>query len=63
MNILPKPTDYELYPNMNFKESLWENEKFKLASKIKELTLVWNISIKERNLFLEKILKVGIIQI
>jgi len=57
MNILPKPTNYELYPNMNFRGSLWENEKFKLASKIKELTLVWNISIKERNLLLEKNIK------
>ena len=48
MNILPEPTHLELYPNMNFKESRWENEKIKLADKIKEITLVWNVSYDER---------------
>ena len=48
MNILPEPTHLELYPNMNYKESGWENEKIKLADKIKEITLVWNISYDER---------------
>lgn len=48
MNILPEPTHLELYPNMNYKESRWENEKIKLADKIKEITLVWNVSYDER---------------
>ena len=54
MSILPFPTHKELYPNMNNKESNWENEKMKLANTIKEITLVWNISYDERCRFLEK---------
>ncbi len=54
MEILPKPTHLELYPNMNYTESNWENEKIKLADKIKEITLVWNISYEERCNFLKK---------
>ncbi len=53
MNILPKPTHNELYPNMNYKESNWENEKISLANQIKEITLVWNISYDERCKFLQ----------
>ena len=53
MNILPKPTHNELYPNMNYKESNWENEKISLANQIKEITLVWNISYDERCNFLQ----------
>lgn len=48
MNIYPEPTHEELYPNMNYKESEWEIEKHKLAVKIKEITLVWNITYEER---------------
>lgn len=48
MNIYPEPTHEELYPNMNYKESEWEMEKHKLAFKIKEITLVWNITYEER---------------
>lgn len=44
----PKPNKIEMFPNMNYHETEWENEKNKLASKIKELTLVWNISYDER---------------
>lgn len=54
MNIFPKPTDIELYPNMNYKESVWEKEKYKLANRIKEITLVWNISYEERCNYLKK---------
>ena len=54
MNISPKPNYYELYPNMNNTNTEWENEKMKLANKIKEITLVWNISYEERCKFLEK---------
>ena len=42
------PSHKELYPNMNKKESEWENEKLILANKIKEITLVWNITYDER---------------
>lgn len=54
MKVKSEPTHHELYPNMNYKESNWENEKLKLANKIKEITLVWNISYDERCKFLEK---------
>lgn len=53
MEITPKPTHDELYPNMNYKESNWENEKISLANQIKEITLVWNISYDERCRFLK----------
>jgi hypothetical protein len=53
MKLLPRPTHFELYPNMNYKESEWENEKIKLAEKIKEITLVWNISFNERCEFIK----------
>lgn len=42
------PSHKELYPNMNNKDSDWENEKLKIANKIKEITLVWNITYDER---------------
>lgn len=54
MSIYPSPTHHELYPNMNNKESDWENEKYKLAERIKEITLVWNISYNDRCKFLKK---------
>jgi len=54
MKLLPLPTHKELYPNMNHKESDWENEKVKLANEIKEITLVWNITYDERCMFLDK---------
>lgn len=50
--IYPQPSVDELYPNMNYKENEWTNEKRTLAELIKEITLVWNISYNERcNLF------------
>ena len=54
MKILPKPSHKELYPNMNYKDSDWENEKMKLANEIKEITLIWNISFDERHEFLNR---------
>ena len=54
LHILPKPNSYELYPNMNYTNTEWENEKMKLATTIKEITLVWNISYEERCNCLEK---------
>lgn len=46
--IYPKPSIYELYPNMNIKTGPWYNEKKRLAELIKEITLVWNISYNKR---------------
>ena len=57
MNIDPYPSHNELYPNMNYTESDWENEKYKLANRIKEITLVWNISYEDRCTFLKKNIK------
>lgn len=46
--IFPEPSEIELYPNMNCKDTQWNNEKNKLATKIKEITLLWNISYEKR---------------
>ncbi len=47
--LFPNPSSIELYPNMNNKQSCWENEKKKLAYKLKEITLIWRISYTDRN--------------
>ena len=47
--LYPKPNCFELFPNMNHKQSSWENEKKKLAEQIKEITLIWRISYEDRN--------------
>ena len=54
MTILPEPSEIELYPNMNYSGGQWEKEKSKLAEKIKEITLVWNISYDDRCNYIEK---------
>ena len=54
--LLPKPSCIELYPNMNNKQSCWENEKKKLSEKIKEITLIWRISYQDRN----RLINIGI---
>ena len=56
LELYPKPSCMELYPNMNNKQSQWESEKQKLAEKIKEITLIWRISYLDRN----RLIKVGI---
>ena len=56
LELYPKPSCMELYPNMNNKQSLWESEKQKLAEKIKEITLIWRISYIDRN----RLIQVGI---
>ena len=53
-NILPKPSVKELYPNMNIKTGIWFNEKKYLAEKIKEITLVWNITYHKRCILFDK---------
>lgn len=49
ITLYPEPSCLELYPNMNNKQSRWENEKKKLANKIKEITLIWRVSYEDRN--------------
>ena len=56
LQLYPKPSCIELYPNMNNKQSSWESEKKKLAEKIKEMTLIWKISYEERN----RLISIGI---
>jgi len=47
--ILPKPSVYELYPNMsNNKDGKWRPLKKELAEELKELTLILNVGYKER---------------
>ena len=52
--LLPKPSVIELYPNMNIKYGNWNIEKKKLADEIEEITLVWNISYKNRCILIDK---------
>jgi len=52
--VLPKPSVNELYPNMNSKCGKWNNEKKKIADKIEEITVVWNISYKNRCNLIDK---------
>ena len=56
-SIYPEPSITELYPNMNYKHGRWQNEKRTLAELIKEITLIWNISYKERCNLLNKGIK------
>ena len=58
LTLLPKPSCIELYPNMNNKQSCWENEKKKLSEQLKEITLIWRISYEDRN----KLINIGITQ-
>lgn len=51
-SLYPEPTVIELYPNMNCKESEWFSEKCKIATEIKEITMIWNISYEKRNQFI-----------
>ncbi len=47
--LLPKPSINELYPNMKNKHAdIWKKYKLQIAEEINELTLIWNISYKNR---------------
>jgi len=49
--LLPKPTVPELYPNMkNNKDFEWRPIKNNIANKINELTMIWNVGVKNRNI-------------
>ena len=42
------PLPIELYPNMNYKNTEYQDEKKKIAEKIKEITMIWRISYEDR---------------
>jgi len=47
--LLPRPSVYELYPNMsNNKDGKWRPLKTELSEELKELTLILNVGHKER---------------
>lgn len=49
--IFPKPSINELYPFISSNNiNNWENAKIDIAKKLGELSLLWNIGIKHRNL-------------
>ena len=48
------PSRPELYPNMSIDSGRWNKEKIKIADQIGELTSIWNIGIKQRNLALKQ---------
>ena len=49
--LLPKPSHPNLYPNMkNLKDNEWRSVKNYLAEKMGELTSIWNIGIKNRQI-------------
>jgi hypothetical protein len=49
--VYPKPSVSELYPNMsNTKDEPYYNRKKKIAEKINELTLLWNVGYENRQI-------------
>jgi hypothetical protein len=52
--LFPQPSVRELYPNMNHKNEVWQHEKQGIAEVLKEITLVWSITLKQRNHLMEK---------
>lgn len=49
--LLPQPSIPELYPNMkNKNDSFWRPIKNQLANKINEITQIWNVGVKHRNI-------------
>lgn len=47
------PSRIELYPNMCIDSGHWMTEKKRIAEEIKEITLIWNCGIKNRNLAIQ----------
>ena len=47
------PSRKELYPNMCIESGSWMPEKRRLAEEIKEITLIWNCGIKNRNIAIQ----------
>jgi putative phage-type endonuclease len=53
-NIL-KPNRHELYPNMCCPNNYpWNDIKYKIAIQNNEISLIWNISVKDRNIALQQ---------
>jgi len=50
---LSPPSKIELYPNMCIDSGPWMKEKERIANELKEITLIWNCGIKNRNLAIE----------
>ena len=46
------PSRQELYPNMCIDSGQWNGEKRKIAERIGEMTCVWNVGVKHRNIAL-----------
>lgn len=46
---LSPPSIRELYPNMCVESYEWNDEKKKIALQLGELTLIWNVGVRERN--------------
>ena len=47
------PSRKELYPNMCVDSGKWNHEKKKIAIMLNELTTIWNVGVKHRNIALE----------
>ena len=47
------PSRRELYPNMCIESGPWMAEKRRIAEEIKEITLIWNCGIKNRNIAIQ----------
>ena len=47
------PSRKELYPNMCIESGAWMPEKRRIAEEIKEITLIWNCGIKNRNIAIQ----------
>jgi len=51
---LDPPSRLELYPNMCVDSGQWNIEKEKIADRIGEITNIWNVGVKHRNIAIEK---------
>jgi hypothetical protein len=52
--IFPEPSVPELFPNMNHKSEIWQREKYGIAEILKEVTLMWCLTLKQRDCLWEK---------
>jgi hypothetical protein len=48
------PSRSELYPNMSVDSGPWMREKRRISDEIKEITLIWNCGIRNRNFAIQK---------
>ena len=51
------PSNDKLYPNMNITSKIYQEDKEKIAKQLKEITLIWNVGLKHRNIALTKGIK------